>query len=39
MTGYYDKGILIIDRKLIAKNYLKSGLLYDSIAFIPIIIN
>lgn len=35
MTGYYDKGVLIMNRKLIAKRYFKQTLLFDAVANIP----
>jgi hypothetical protein len=36
LTGYYDKGVLIMDLKLIALNYCKGYLALDIISSIPI---
>ena len=38
-TGYYEKGILIDDRKKIIKNYKLSALPYDILAMISVIVN
>jgi len=35
-TGYYTKGYLIVSRKMIAKNYLKSSFVYDFISFLAV---
>lgn len=36
ITGYYEKGVLIMDLPMIAKNYLKGYLLLDILSSFPI---
>ncbi len=37
-TGFYEKGILIMDKKSISKNYYKNNLFTDSISLIPLLL-
>ncbi|KRX00746.1 Cyclic nucleotide-binding protein [Pseudocohnilembus persalinus] len=37
-TGYYDRGIIVTDKRKIAKNYIKNGLLSDILAQIPLFV-
>lgn len=37
-TGYYDNGIMVMDRKKIALRYLKGPFIYDMIVEIPMIL-
>lgn len=37
-TGFYQKGIIVTDRKLIALNYCKGALMTDLLAQIPLIV-
>ena len=38
-TSYYNKGLLIVKPKLIFRNYMKNDLIYDLIAYFPVIAN
>ncbi len=38
-TGYYEKGLLIMDRKQIQLNYYRNGLIYDLLALLSTILN
>jgi len=38
-TAYYDKGETIIDRKLVALNYLKSGFIFDLLSLISVLVS
>ena len=38
MTGFYEDGIVIIEKTEIFKHYIKKGLLFDLISYLPVII-
>lgn len=37
ITGYYEQGVIIMDKEKIMKKYLKKGLLYDILSYFPIL--
>lgn len=37
ITGYYENGVVIIDKSKIVKHYLKKGLILDFLSYFPII--
>jgi hypothetical protein len=39
LSGYYDKGLLITDRKQIAMNYIKNLFFFDILFLMPILLN
>ena len=38
ITGYYENGVVIEDKILIIHHYLKTGLLFDFLSYVPILI-
>ena len=38
ITGYYENGIIVEDKSLIVHHYLKKGLLFDILSYLPVII-
>ena len=38
MTGYYENGLVITDKRHIIKHYLKSGFMFDLLSYCPILI-
>ena len=39
MTGYYEVGVIVDDRKKIVKRYLKKGLPYDLLTYLAVLVN
>ena len=39
MTGYYDEGVIVDDRKKIVKRYLRKGLPYDLLTYLAVLVN
>lgn len=38
ITGIYENGMIVVDRKVIIKHYLRHGFLYDIISYFPLVI-
>jgi hypothetical protein len=37
-TGIYENGVIVEDKKIIVEHYLKHGLIFDLIAYLPVVI-
>ncbi|EAR84038.2 cation channel family protein (macronuclear) [Tetrahymena thermophila SB210] len=37
--GFYDKGLIVMNRRAIAKLYLKTGFLYDFLSMVPLVLS